>query len=88
MKEQDKREIREIFNQGIEQLVLPQLDKIYDEMATKKDLQKLDLKLREEIDGLGQKVERIDRKFDVEVDWRDRASKRLKNVEIELGLTK
>jgi len=38
MKTQDRKEIRQIFNEGIQQLVLPILDGIYKTMATKKDV--------------------------------------------------
>ena len=39
MNAQDKKEIRQIFNEGLEQLVLPILDDIYEKMATKEDIE-------------------------------------------------
>lgn len=82
MKEQDKKEIRQIFNEGFEQLILPQFDIIYKNiddikknMATKKD-----------IEDLSNDIGSINRKLDGEIAWRDDASKRLKKVEIKTGL--
>jgi len=59
MKTQDKKDIRQIFNEGLEQLVLPILDDIYKNMATKKDLDavKEDVAgLREDVAGLREDV--------------------------------
>ncbi len=99
MKEQDKQEIRQIFNQGLEQLVLPILDDIYKEVGgIKKDVQgvKKDLKgvkkdvvsLKEDVSLLTNDVASINRKLDAEISWRDDASKRLKKVEVKLGFAK
>jgi len=84
MKEQDKKEIRQIFNEGFQQLVLPQFDTIYKNladirknMATKKDLEDL----RTDFDSMN-------RKLDTEISWRDDALKRLKKVEIKTGLAR
>ncbi|MBU0999561.1 hypothetical protein KKG24_04680 [Patescibacteria group bacterium] len=91
MKEQDKREIRQIFNEGFEQLILSHFDNLYksiDEikknMATKKDIEDV----RGDIATLQTDVENIDRKLDTEISWRDGASKRLKKVEVKLGFAK
>ena len=98
MKTQDKKDIRQIFNEGLEQLVLPILDDIYKNMATKKDLDavKEDVAglredvagLREDVSVLTDDVASIDRKLDAEIAWRDDASKRLKKVEVKLGFVK
>lgn len=93
MKEQDKREIRQIFNEGLEQLVLPILDDIYNKMATKEDLKnmttKKDLKdLKEDVKVIGNDVDSIKRTLNAEISWRDDASKRLKKVEVKLGFAK
>ena len=84
MKERDKKEIRQIFNEGLEQLVLPILDDIYKNigdikknMATKGDLQ-----------VVSNDVDSINRKLDAEITWRDDASKRIKKVEVKLGFVK
>jgi len=84
MKEQDKKEIREIFNEGIEQLVLPRLDEILDKQDEHSKILEEHTKI---LEGHGQDLDRIERKIDAEISWRDDASKRLKQVEIELGLT-
>ena len=95
MKEQDKKEIRQIFNEGFTQLVLPILDDIYKNMATKKDVAdirkematKKDLEdLKEDVVIIRDDVNSINRKLDAEISWRDDASKRLKKVEIKTGL--
>jgi len=84
MKDQDKKEIRQIFNEGLEQLVLPILDDIYKNMATKKDLEAVRKELKEDIGVVQADVESIDRKLNAEVAWRDDASKRLKQMEVKL----
>lgn len=81
---QDKREIRHIFNEGIEQLILPILDDIYKNMATKKDLESL----REDVAIVHDDVDSIKKTLGAEVQWRDDASKRLKKVEVKLGFAK
>lgn len=92
MKEQDKKEIRQIFNEGFEQLVLPHFNVIYKNMDDmKKDISdiKKDLKVvKEDIIILTDDVGSINRKLDVEIAWRDDASKRLKRVETKLGFAK
>jgi len=92
MKEQDKKEIRQIFNEGLEQLVLPILDDIHKEISgVKKDVQgvKKDIiDIKEDISDLQTDVASIDRKLDAEIIWRDDASKRLKKVEVKLGFAK
>jgi len=85
MKEQDKKEIRQIFNEGLEQLVLPILDDIYKNMATKEDLQKVKKELKGDIVAVGNDVDIVNRKLNAEIQWRDDASKRLKRVEVKLG---
>jgi len=91
MKEQDKKEIRQIFNEGLEQLVLPILDDIYKNMATKKDLENMVTKkdfeeLKDDVGIIRTDVDSINRKLDSEIAWGDDASKRLKKVEIKTGL--
>jgi len=92
MREQDKKEIRQIFNGGIEQLVLPHFDEILDRLDEHTKILDEHTKILDEhtkiLDGHGQDLWRIEHKLDAEVDWRDSASKRLKRVEIKLGLVK
>jgi len=88
MKEQDKQEFKQIINEGFEQLVLPQFDRIYHEMATKKELREVKESLEEKLDAIENDVGNIGRKLDAEIDWRDKASKRLKTVEAKLGFAK
>lgn len=78
MKTQDKKEIRQIFNEGLEQLVLPILDDIYSKMATKKDLENMATK--EDVQALSNDVDSINRKLDAEIDWRDESDKRFHPV--------
>ena len=75
---QDKKEIRQIFNKGIEQLILPHfesIDKRFEEN-------------QREHEDLANSIDTINRKLDSEIDWRDDASKRLKKVEVKLGFVK
>lgn len=81
--ETDKKDIRLIFNEGIQQLVLPILDDIYEKMATKEDLKKMATK--DDINDLANHIDNIDRKLDAEIWWRDRAEKRIKKVEAKLA---
>lgn len=89
MKDLSENKIKQIFNEGLEQLVLPILDDIYKNMATKKDLEvvKKDVKeIKEDITFIQTDVDSIKRTLNTEVSWRDNASKRLKSVEVKLGL--
>ena len=92
MKEQDKKEIRQVFNEGFTQLVLPQFDAINKRFdKVEKRLDKVEDKLgnvEKSIDYLQQDVTTIDRKLDAEISWRDDASKRIKQLEINTGLVK
>jgi len=85
MKEQDKREIRQIFNEGFEQLILPHFDNIYKRFD---DIDKKFEKNEEDHIDLGNSIGRIEQKLDAEITWRDDASKRLKKVEVKLGFVK
>lgn len=99
MKEQDKKEIRQIFNEGIEQLILPHFDEIIDKLDEHTKILDEHTKILGEhtkildkhtkiLDGHGQDLWQIEHKLDAEVNWRDSASKRLKRVEIKLGMVK
>lgn len=68
MNVQDKKEIRQIFNEGFEQLILPHFDNIYKNiddirknMATKEDLQDLKQELKGDITDVHNDIGRIDR---------------------------
>jgi hypothetical protein len=70
MTDQDKKEIKQIFNDGIEQLVLPILDDIYKnigdirgDMATKKDLKRFATK--EDLKPLATKADLVNLRDDV-----------------------
>ena len=91
MTAQDKKEIRQVINEGLEQLILPHFDNIYKNiddikknMATKKDIEDV----REDISALQTDFDSMNRKLDAEINWRDDASKRLKKVEVKLGFAK
>lgn len=98
MKDLSEQKIRKIFNEGFEQLVLPHFDSLYksiDEikknMATKKELAivKKDVKgIKEDIKYIHYDVDSIKRTLNAEVAWRDDASKRLKKIEVNIGLAK
>jgi len=99
MNEQDKKDIRQIFNEGLEQLVLPHfenIDKKFESIGRKfekvnKDLEgiKKDVSdIKDDISVLQVDVTNIDKKLDAEIAWRDDASKRLKKVEVKLGFAK
>ena len=86
MKDLSENKIRQIFNEGLEQLVLPILDDVFKNMATKKDLEKLATK--EDIEMIHNDVGSIQRTLNAEVAWRDDASRRLKKIEVNIGLAK
>jgi len=101
MKDLSENKIRQIFNEGLEQLVLPILDDIYknmatkedikkirEEMATKEDLEVVKKELKEDISFVQTDVDSIKRTLNAEVSWRDDASKRLKKIEVNIGLAK
>ena len=88
MNDRDKKDIRQIFNEGIEQLVLPILDDIYKNMATKKELHVLKQELKGDISDVHNDIGSIDSKLNAEILWRDKAEKRIKNVEIKLEIAK
>lgn len=85
MEEKDKKEIRQIFNEGFEQLSLPLFDKILKDIGEiKQDMveAKKDLKIvKADVEYLNQDVDKINRKLDAEISWRDDTSKRLKKLE-------
>ena len=70
MNAQDKKEIRQIFNEGLEQLVLPILDDIYEKMATKEDLEATKKELKEDIAAVGADVDSVKRTLNAEIGWR------------------
>lgn len=103
MKTQEKKEIRQIFNEGFTQLVLPLIDDIHKNMATKQDIANIrkematkkdiaeireEMATKEDIKDLSNDFDSINRKLDAEISWRDGASKRLKKVEIKTGLVR
>lgn len=89
MNQQDKKEIRQIFNEGFEQLVLPHFDNIYknfdDIHKTIGDIRK-DMATKQDIEDLINDFGSMNRKLDAEISWRDDASKRLKKIEIKTGI--
>lgn len=85
MKEKDKKEIRLIFDEGIEQLILPHFDKIYNKLEEHSKILNEHSKILEEHSD---SLTRIEKKLNVEIDWRNEAAKRIKKVELKLGMTK
>ena len=89
---QDKKEIRQIFNEGIEQLILPHFESIDEGFeAIDKRFDAIDKRFKEnqrEHGDFANFIDTINRKLDSEIDWRDNASKRLKKVEVKLGFVK
>lgn len=99
MKAQDKKEIRQIFNEGFEQLILPHFESIDKRFEnTDKKFESIDKRFnfidkkfeenKEDHVDLGNSIGRIEQKLDAEISWRDDASKRLKKVEVKLGFAK
>lgn len=86
---QDKKETRQIFNEGVVKVIMPVLDDILKNMATKKDIAELRAELKNEIsetrEDLSGQIDIINRKLDAEIAWRDDASKRLKRVEVGIA---
>lgn len=85
MIETDKKEIKQIFNNGIEQLILPHFDNIYRRFD---DIDKKFTENQKQHQDLSDSIDTIDRKLNAEIQWRDDASKRLKKVEVKLGFAK
>jgi len=85
MNEQDKKEMRQIFNEGFEQLVLPNFDRIDKKLDQHTKILNEHTKI---LDYHTQDLDHIERKLDAEISWRDNASKRLKNLEITTGIIK
>lgn len=97
MNREDKKEVQQIVNEGIAKVILPILDDILKNMATKEDIKEIRKEMatkkdiedvREDISTLQTNFESMDRKLDAEIEWRDDASKRLKKVETKLELVK
>lgn len=86
----DFKQMRRVFNEGFTQLVLPNLDKIYKKLDEhSKILGEHSKTLNEHskiLDYHSQDLDRIERKLDAEIDWRDDASKRIKNLELKINL--
>ncbi|OGD57162.1 hypothetical protein A2V71_01920 [Candidatus Berkelbacteria bacterium RBG_13_40_8] len=83
MNQQDKKDIRQIFNEGFKQLVLPHFDNIYKNFD---NIKKNFDDIKKDIEDIHNDIGSINRKLDVEISWRDDASKRLKKIEIKTGI--
>ncbi|KKP48355.1 MAG: hypothetical protein UR39_C0001G0150 [Candidatus Woesebacteria bacterium GW2011_GWA1_33_30] len=60
MTKKDKKEIVDLFNQGITELVLPVLDDMNEKMATKDDIQELRLEIGEVKENVGDIQKQLD----------------------------
>ncbi len=60
MTDQDKKEIIDLFNQGIEEVILPAIEKL----ASKDDLKKLESSIKEDIQDIQTQLDSIERKVD------------------------
>lgn len=60
MTDKDKKEIINLFNQGIEEVILPAIEKL----ASKEDLKQLETVLREDIKDVQSEVESLGRKVE------------------------
>ncbi len=60
MTDKDKKEIINLFNQGIEEVILPAIEKL----ASKEDLKQLETVLREDIKDVQSEVESLSRKVE------------------------
>ncbi|MFA6073884.1 MAG: hypothetical protein WC758_07255 [Candidatus Woesearchaeota archaeon] len=60
MTKKDKKEIIDLFNQGIEEVILPALDKL----ASKADLNNLEITLKDDIQDIQTQLDSIERKVE------------------------
>jgi len=60
----DKKEIINLFNQGITELILPVLDEMNSKMATKDDLHGLKIELKDDIQDVQTQLDSIERKVE------------------------
>lgn len=60
MTKKDKKEIIDLFNQGIEEIILPVLDKL----ASKEDLKNLEVALKDDIQDIQTQLDSIERKVE------------------------
>lgn len=60
MTQKDKKEIIDLFNQGIEEVILPALDKL----ASKEDLKNLETVLKDDIQDIQTQLDSIERKVE------------------------
>lgn len=90
--EQDKKEIRLIFAEGINQLVTPQFDKIYNILGEHTKIlgehSKKFLEIDQRFNEIDLRLDKLERILEAEVSWRDGTSKRFKRIELKLGITK
>lgn len=64
MTQKDKKEIIDLFNQGITELILPVLDEMSNKMATKGDLHDLKIELKDDIQDIQTQLDSIERKVE------------------------
>ena len=64
MTKKDKKEIVDLFNKGITELILPVLDEINTKMATKGDLADLKSDLKDDIQDIQTQLDSIERKVE------------------------
>ena len=60
MTQKDKKEIIDLFNQGIEEVILPAIEKL----ASKEDLKNLEITLKDDIQDLQTQLDSIERKVE------------------------
>ena len=84
MNKQDKKEVRNLVIEAMEEVILPAMDsmekRIRKDMATKDDLTKLEQKLREDL-ASKEDIARLERKFDAQQSRLDKHDSRLKVLE-------
>lgn len=89
---QFEKQMRQVFNEGIEQLILPHFERIYKRLDNHdKRFDSHDKRFNEINDTLQdhtQRLGQIERKLDAEIDWRDEANKKISKVENQLELIK
>lgn len=97
----NEKQFKRIFNEGVEQLILPQFDRIYkkldehDKKLVNHDKLLVDIKedlatkaSKEDLEVIIENTERIERKLNAEIIWQDEASVRFKRLELKTGLRK
>lgn len=75
MKQEDKKEIIELFNQGFEEVVLPYIARMQEDIAT----------IKETLDDHTFRLDRVERKLNAVVDRQDEQGMEIKKLKDKLA---